>query len=303
MTPKNDQIGERKIGGLFNLLVVYFVWGSTYLAIRMAVKDDGGFSPFVLGFSRVLVAGSCLLLWGILRGEKIKPTLHDAITLLGSGLLLWVGGNGLLNWAEQRVNSGLAALILAVTPIWITIIEMILDRKRPSYKTVVALLIGFGGITVLTLPTIRTGINADILSILGLLLAGLSWGAGSVFQSRRRLALSPVVNAGYQQIIGAFGFGMIVLLLGDTWETYAVKVWFAWSYLVIFGGIFAFTSYVRAIELLPIKIVATYAYVNPVIAVFLGWLVLGEPITMWTLVGTILVLTGVWGIYREKFRS
>jgi drug/metabolite transporter (DMT)-like permease len=190
-----------------------------------------------------------------------------------------------------------------MTPIWITVIEMILDRKRPSCQTVIALLIGFGGITVLTFPTIKTGINADVLSIIGLLLAGLSWGGGSVLQSRRRLALSPVVNAGYQQIIGAFGFGMIVLILGETWETHNLNAWIAWSYLVIFGGIFAFTSYVRAIELLPMKIVATYAYVNPVIAVFLGWFVLGEPITIWTLIGTVLVLVGVWGIYRERYRS
>jgi drug/metabolite transporter (DMT)-like permease len=287
--------------GILNLLVVYIVWGSTYLAIRVAVNEDGGFPPFILGLTRVLAGGSLLLLWGILRGERIRPNRHEMVTLAVSGLLLWVGGNGLVNWAEQRVNSGLAALIIAATPIWVAIVEAIADRKLPTGRLTGSLLIGFSGIAVLTIPTLREGVSADILSIIALLLAGLCWGGGSVFQSRRPVGLASVVNSGYQHLIGAIGFGIIVLLLGETWTTPSPDAWLAWGYLVIFGSLFAFTAFLRALKLLPTKIVMTYPYVNPVIAVFLGWLILGETVSAWTLGGAFLVLLGVAGVFRERY--
>jgi len=287
--------------GFLNLLVVYFVWGSTYLAIRVAVQNDGGFPPFVLGFSRVIAGGTLLLLWSILRGERIKPTRQEMVTLVISGLLLWVGGNGLVNWAEQRVDSGLAALIIAATPIWVAIVEATIDRKLPSWRMVGALLIGFSGIAVLIAPTLQDGVSADILSVIALLLAGLSWGSGSVFQTRKPVALTSVVNAGYQQLIGALGFGIIILFLGETWTSPGLEAWLAWGYLVIFGSLFAFTAFIRALKLLPTKIVMTYAYVNPVIAVFLGWVILGESVTIYNLGGALLVLIGVAGIFRERY--
>jgi drug/metabolite transporter (DMT)-like permease len=289
--------------GLLNLLVVYLVWGSTYLAIRVAVKDQGGFTPFILGFTRVVAGGSLLIIWGALRGERLKPTKQEILTLVVSGLMLWVGGNGLVNWAEQRTDSGLAALIIAATPIWVAIVEAAIDRKLPSWRMVAALLTGFGGIALLTVPTLRNGVSADIISIIALLLAGLSWGSGSVFQSRRPVELSSVVNAGYQHLVGAIGFGVLVLVLGETWNTPSADAWLAWAYLVIFGSLFAFTSFLRALKLLPTKIVMTYAYVNPVIAVFLGWFILQEKVTAWTLGGALLVLLGVAGVFRERYHS
>ena len=289
--------------GFLNLIVVYIVWGSTYLAIRVAVKDDGGFSPFILGFTRVIAGGCLLLLWGALRGDRLKPNRQELITLIVSGLMLWVGGNGLVNWAEQRTDSGLAALIIAATPIWVAIVEAAVDHKLPSWRMVIALLVGFSGIAVLTTPTLRHGVSADIVSIIALLLAGLSWGSGSVFQSRRPVGLVSVVNAGYQQLIGAIGFGFLVILLGETWTSPDANAWLAWSYLVIFGSLFAFTAFLRALKLLPTKIVMTYAYVNPVIAVFLGWIILGEKVTIWTIGGAILVLLGVAGVFRERYHS
>lgn len=289
--------------GLLNLLVVYIVWGSTYLAIRVAVQEEGGFSPFILGFTRVIAGGSLLILWGALRGERLKPTRQEMITLIVSGLMLWVGGNGLVNWAEQRTASGLAALIIAATPIWVAIVEAIIDQKLPSWRMISALLVGFSGIAVLTAPTLMDGVRADLISIAALLVAGLSWGSGSVFQSRRPVGLASVVNAGYQHLVGAVGFGFLVLLLGESWNTPAAEAWLAWGYLVVFGSLFAFTAFIRALKLLPTKIVMTYAYVNPVIAVFLGWLILREAVTIWTLGGALLVLLGVAGVFREKARD
>jgi drug/metabolite transporter (DMT)-like permease len=289
--------------GLLHLMVVYIVWGSTYLFIRIAVQGDQGFPPFILGGTRVLTGGIILLAWSKLRGQRIRPTRQELITLFLSGLLLWVGGNGFLNWAETRVDSGLASLIIAAIPIWVVIVTTIVDRKMPTARLVGALLVGFVGILVLSYPTLRSGESADIWSIGMLMFAGLSWGIGSVLQSRRPVKLTPVVSAGYQQLFGSFGFLVFILLLGESWPTPSQEAWLAWVYLVIFGSLFAFTSYVTAIKLLPMKIVATYAYVNPVIALFLGWLILSEDITLWTIAGAFLVLLGVGGIFRERYRG
>jgi drug/metabolite transporter (DMT)-like permease len=288
--------------GFANLFVVYIVWGSTYLAIRVTVKDDGGFAPFILGLTRVITGGSLLLLWGKLRKERLRPTREEILTLLVTGCLLWVGGNGLVVWAEQRAESGLASLMLAATPIWIALIEAIIDRKLPTGRLTAALLVGFSGIAVLTAPNLKSGFSADAASIFALLLAGLSWGAGSIYQSRRPTRMGSVVNAGYQQVVGAIGFSVLVFISGETWSPPDSTAWMAWGYLVIFGSLLAFTSYLRAIELLPMKVVATYSYVNPVIAVFLGWLILGEKVTPWVLGGAALVLLGVMGVFQERTR-
>ena len=296
----NNTEKSLNINGLLNLMVVYFVWGSTYLAIRVAVQADGGFPPFILGFSRV-AAGSCiLLLWSVFRRERVKPSREELKTLIFSGLLLWVGGNGLVNWAEQRTDSGLVALLIAATPIWIAFVEAVIEKRLPSWRLVLALMIGFSGIALLTIPTLRGGISSDIFSMIAVLLAGLSWGAGSVLVSRRPVELSIGVSAGYQQLTGAVGFLVVILLLGEKWSPPSSQAWLAWGYLVIFGSIWAFTSFIRAVKLLPIKIVSTYAYVNPVIAVFLGWLILGEAVTAWMIGGASLVLLGVAGVFRER---
>ena len=240
---------QLNLPGLLNLLVVYFVWGSTYLAIRIAVSEDGGFAPFLLGLTRVIVGGSLLLFWGWIRKERIKPTKEEFTTLFVTGFLLWVGGNGLVNWAETRTDSGLAALIISATPIWVAIVEAITDRQLPSWRMIGALLLGFSGIAILMTPTFQNGIRADIVSIVALLLAGLSWGSGSVFQSRRPAGLSSTVNAGYQQLIGAIGFAFLVFILGETWSFPDQEAWFAWVYLVTFGSIFAFTAFLRALKI------------------------------------------------------
>jgi drug/metabolite transporter (DMT)-like permease len=287
--------------GLLNLLVIYIVWSSTYLAIRVAVHQGTGFPPFTLGALRVTIAGIVLLISGALAGKRIKPTREEILTLGCSGLLLWVGGNGMVNWAEQRADSGLAALMIAASPIWIALLDAILDREIPSWKFVLALLVGFAGIAVLSFPTIMTSNPADLFSILALLLAGLSWSIGMVLQSRRRVDLSVQVSSGYQQLIGGFGFIMLVLLFGEPRPSPTPQAWIAFGYLVVFGSLLAFTAMVQALRLLPAKIVITYTYVNPVLAVFLGWIILGEIITIWTIVGAFLVLLGVTGMFRERY--
>lgn len=287
--------------GLFHLSVVYLVWGSTYLAIRVAVREGSGFPPFTMVALRVLLGGGLLLLWAASTHNRIRPSRRELAILAGSGLLLWLGGNGLVTWAEQRADSGYAALLVAAVPIWVALIEAVLDRKMPSLLLMGSLLIGFTGIILLSLPVLTSGARADLWSTVALLLAGLSWGNGMVLQSRNPVALAPRVSSGYQQISGGLGIAMVALLVGEPWPTPAPEAWLAWGYLVVFGSVFAFTSFVQALRLLPINIAMTHAYVNPVIAVLLGWLLLREPITLWTVGGATLVLLGVAGVFRTRY--
>ncbi len=296
----SNQRFKQKWVGLFHLFVIYVIWGSTYLAIRVAVREGAGFPPFSMGATRLLFAGSLLLLGAALTLQKLKLSKYELTVLALSGTLLWVCGNGLVNWAEQRTDSGYAALLVATTPIWVAVFEALLNRKMPSNLLVVALLTGFAGIGLLTAPVLKNATQADLLSVLALIIAPVSWGVGMLYQRRRPVALNPFVSSGYQQIFGGLGFAIMSILLREPMPTPSVEAWWAWGYLVVFGSIFAFTSFLMAIKLLPTSIVTTYAYVNPVIAVFLGWLILYESIGVWTITGMLLVLLGVAGVFRNQ---
>lgn len=287
--------------GLAHLAVVYVVWGSTYLAIRFAVREGAGFPPFALGAVRVLVAGTALLGWGLLRGFRVRLTRTEAITLAIAGLLMWPGANGLVNWAEQRADSSYAALLVGSLPIWTAVIESILDRRRPSWHLALSLLVGFVGLGLLTAPRLVEAGGIDILSVLALLVAPITWSVGSILQLRRPVGVPPLVSAAYLHLFGGIGFAALFFATGEPWPTPSLEGWGALGYLIVAGSILAFTSYVRALRLLPASVAMTYAYVNPVIAVILGALVLQEPVTPAVLGGMGLVLVGVWGVFRERF--
>ncbi|MBX3003531.1 MAG: EamA family transporter [Anaerolineales bacterium] len=285
--------------GLANLAVVYLVWSSTYLAIRIAVREGAGFPPFTMGLMRAALGGALLILWAYLQKQRVRITRREMLVLFASGTLLWMLGNGLVAFAEQRTASGLAALLLAATPIWTALIEAIWDRKLPSPRLFAALVIGFLGIVVLTLPSLTSGIHADVIAILLLQIASVAWSAGSVYQARNQLSLTPRVSSGYQMLFGAIGFALMMVLTNEPAPTPNQEAWLAWLYLVIFGTL-AFTAYVTALKLLPTRIVMTYAYINPVLAMLLGYFILHEQITTYTLVGSALVLLGVAGVFRDR---
>lgn len=288
--------------GLLHLLVIYVVWGSTYLAIRVAVREGAGFPPFTLGALRLLVAGGLLMLGVAVARLPLRLSRQDFTVLVLSGILLWIGGNGLIMWAEQRADSGYAALLVSSTPIWVAVIEALLDRKMPSTLLIASLLTGFAGIGLLAGPVLFTGDPADALSVLALLVAPLSWGLGTMLMQRRPVRLNPFVTSGYQQLFGGLGFAVVAVALGEPAPTPTPEAWWAWGYLVVVGSLFAFTSFLLAVRMLPTSIVMTYAYVNPVVAVFLGWLILHEPVNVWTIAGTTLVLLGVAGVFRNQNR-
>jgi drug/metabolite transporter (DMT)-like permease len=289
--------------GLANLGAVYLAWGSTYLAIRVAVREGSGFPPFAVGFSRLIVAGLLLMLWGWLSGNSLRISRRELGILAGSGLLLWLGGNGLVMLAEQRADSGLAALVIGTAPLWAAIMESLLDRRVPSPLLLGSVVLGFVGIGVLSAPILLNGVRADALSVIALVAASIFWTVGAVWQQRESRIESARVRSAYQHLSGAIGFLALTLIMGEPRPSPTAEAWAGWGYLVVFGSLVGFTSFISALRLLPVNVAMTYAYVNPVIAVILGAIILGESITAWTIAGAVLIILGVAGVFRNRGRS
>ncbi len=287
--------------GLFHLGIVYVLWGSTFLAIRIAVREGTGFPPFSMAGSRVAVAGLILLLIVRLRRKLLVPTLPELLVLATSGVLLWTGGNGLVTWAEQRADSGFAALVIATIPIMVAIAEALLDRRAPSWLLVLSLATALLGVAVLGAPALDAAQGADLGSVIALLAGAVSWTIGTVLQKRRYVRLGYQASSAYQHLAAALGFFVIARLSGEPAVDPVPDAWYAWGYLIVFGSILGYSSYIQSLRLLPLSLATTNAFVNPVIAVALGALVLGEQITPSTVTGAALVLAGVAGVFRDRY--
>ncbi len=286
-----------------HLGIVYVLWGTTFLAIRVAVREGSGFAPFIMAGTRVLIASAILFAIARIAKQRLRPTKAELFVVAAAGLLLWTGANGLVTWSEQRVHSGPAALVIATMPIWASLINGYLDRRTPSLLLFASLGVGLLGVAVLSVPFLTSGVRGDALSIIALLIAALSWAAGTVLQSRRPVKLGIYANSAYQNLFGALGFLTLSFLLREPAPSPIPEAWIAWAYLIVFGSVIGFTSYVQTIRLLPLSVATTNAYVNPLVAVILGAIILSEPITAYTLVGTAFVLLGVAGVFRDRFRT
>ncbi len=286
--------------GLAQLAIVYLVWGSTYLAIRVAVREGAGFPPLIMAAMRVVLAAAILLGWARLRRQRVRVSRGEFWLLAATGALLWLGGNGLVTIAEQHADSGFAALLVAAMPIWAELIAILLDRRLPSWRTVGSVLIGFAGVAVLSWPLLRAGTRADVLGVVALLAAPFFWALGSIWLQRRRPDLGILAISGWQQGLGGLALLAASLALREPLPRPTGEAWLAWAYLVLFGSVLAFTSYMGTLRRLPYRVVATYTYANPVIAVFLGWLLLDERVTAWTLAGAALVVAGVAGVFQNR---
>jgi drug/metabolite transporter (DMT)-like permease len=275
---------------------VYLVWGSTYLAIRIAIDT---LPPFLMAGSRFLLAGGVLFLWLRLRGAAWPERIHWRNAAV-SGVLLLVAGNGLVVWAEQTVPSGLTALLIGLAPAWFAIFEWLRPGgTAPQPRTVAGILVGFGGMALLVLghgtPTLdraTTWHGALMLSV-----ATISWVSGSFFSKHQPHAASPWMNAAIQMIWGGIVLVLIASFTGEwtrvQWGRVSVQSWLALLYLIVFGSLIAFSAYVWLLKVSKPSHIATYAYVNPVIALFLGRIVLGETLSSRTLVAAAIILTGV----------
>lgn len=291
---------KEKLSGWISLIIVYVVWGSTYLAIRIAVQPGAGFEPFTLVTMRLLVSAGVLFLLAAVTRQKMKIPRGERLAVLLPGIFQWLAGNGFVTWAEKTVNSGYAALMVATTIIWVTIFESLIEKRRLSAKTFLILSIGFAGLVFLNVPALRGAEGVDGFGVLILLVASISWGIGTLIQKYRRTSLTPTVSSAYQQLIGGIAVLAMRFALNEPLPRPTPAAWAAWVYLVVFGGVLAYTAFIIAVRNLPTRIVMTYSYVNPLVALFLGWIVLREEITVWTLVGAGLIVLSVFGIYKTK---
>lgn len=281
-------------------IAVCIIWGSTYLAIRIGVS---AFPPELFAGIRFLIAGSFMMMFAYIKRQNFPGTLTDVRRQAIIGIFLLVGGNGIVVWAEQWVYSGIASLLLAIGPLFNAILELILPNgPRISLKGWLGLFMGFGGVALLVL--LDSGTKAvDVPGILLLLLAAFFWSLGSVYSQRFKPSGSTVMNIGIQMLSGGIVLTVIGVLLGETARMHLTfKGIGAIAYLIVFGSILGYSSYIYVLQKWPASKAGTYAYVNPVVGVFLGAVVLGEPVSPNIIIPAVIILSGVILVQLSKTR-
>lgn len=288
---------------------VYIVWGSTYFFIQMAIH---GLPPLLLGAMRFITAGMLMMIWCIIKGEKIFIK-SSIITSAIVGILLLCGGNGAVIWVEQKLPSAMVAILVSAAPIWF----VLLDKQNwganfRSRSTVTGLIIGFAGVILLfgeQLDGMFAGgsVGSKLPGMLLLIFGSIAWSSGSLYSKHHPSEGSAAVNIAWQMIIA----GMLFLpgsLLNHEFDHFQlsqvpVKAWMALGYLIVFGSIAAFSAYVWLLQVRPSTQVSTYAYVNPVIAVILGVLFAHEHVSVLQITGLVTILGSVLLINLSKYRS
>lgn len=285
------------------LAVVYVVWGSTYLAIRVVVEQAPPWSG--MG-TRFVAAGLVLAALLRLRGRSLRVSPRELAGATALGMLLPLAGNGLVAVGEDLgAPSGIAALLVAAVPLWVIVLQRA-SGERPRGLTLLGVLLGFLGLAWLVLAGRDAPSGSFSLLAAGLILAAsVFWSVGSFIQPRITLPGDVFVTAVYEMLTGGIAMVALGFLLGERLSTpadYGLRVLGAWAYLVLFGSVLAYTAYVWLLANAPVSLVSTYAYVNPVVAVVLGWLVLAEPITGAVLVGGGVVVASVALVIRSERR-
>jgi drug/metabolite transporter (DMT)-like permease len=285
--------------------IIYFVWGSTFLAIRVGVREV---PPFLLAAMRFLVAGLVLYGWMIARGE---PSLRGRqwISAFLLALLIFVLDYGLLFWAERRVPSGIAAVMMATIPVFMALSEIIFLRTQAlTVRLALALLIGIAGVAVLVSRSLNLGGAAiDREGAVALIIAAMSWSVASALMRKLPLPPSKVMSSGAQMLAGGVLLALTAAVLGEFRDFHPSAVsrgaWFALLYLIVAGSIIAFTAYVWLIHHESPTKVGTYAYVNPVVAVLVGYFLGGETLGPRTILGTLFVLVSVVVITTTRVKT
>lgn len=292
------------------MLAVYIVWGSTYLAIRIAVET---LPPFLMAGVRFLIAGAALYAFLRLRGVPAPSRAQWGSAAVVGGFLL-VGGNGLVSFAEQRVLSGVTALMVAAAPLWMVLLDSlgfdrILNRLsggrraqarfKPTWKTVLGVIIGFAGIIILVGPAELTGSvgQIDRLGALVLVLASFCWAIGSLYSREAELPASPLLGTSMEMLIGGVGLLIVGSLSGEWGRLHIQSVSLAslggLAYLVLVGSLVGYTCYTWLMRAAPTALVSTYAYVNPLVAILLGSWLAQEPLTLRVLLAAAVILGAV----------
>ena len=261
------------------LTALYIVWGSTYLAIRFAVET---LPPFLHGSLRFLISGAILFVWRRAAGDP-APTRGNWKSTAIVGTLLLLGGNGLVGLAEKSIPSSIAALIISMSPFWLVLFESFrAGGTKPNWQSILGLVIGFAGVFLLIGPAEITGSKQqfDLFGVILLLCASLLWSLGSIYARGADMPKSTLLSTGMQMLTGASALFIVSVLTGEVsrfnFAAVSMRSWLGLAYLIAFGSLVGFVAYGWLIHNAPVSLFSTYAYVNPVVAVFLGWLLAGE---------------------------
>lgn len=281
-------------------IAIYVIWGSTYLFNKIAVTE---LSPFFLASIRFLSAGFLIMIIAKALKKSLKITKKQLLNSLISGFLFLVYGNGVFVWALKYVDSGFAALLAATQPLFVLLLLRLIDQKAMQKKSIIGVLLGVFGMYLLVSQSEITVSEGSLLGIFMMFTCVLSWSYGSVFVSKADLPQNFFVSTGYQMILAGFVLMVASLGFNETWVAptlWSFKVQASMLFLIIFGGIFAFTSFNYLLKVVSPEKVSTSAYVNPIIAMFLGWYFLDEAFTTQSIVASIVLLTGVYFITSRK---
>jgi drug/metabolite transporter (DMT)-like permease len=297
--------GSERTRLLAAFAAVYVIWGSTYLAILYAIET---LPPFLMAGARFLVAGSALYAWARLRGVPRPRLVHwRSAAIVGAFLLL--GGNGGVVWSEQRVPSGLAALLVATVPLWMVVFESLRPGGvKPGRGVWVGLALGLAGAALLVgRGELAGGRGADPLGAAVLIAASMSWACGSIYARGARLPESPLLATGMEMLSGGVLL-TVAGLAGGEWGRLAlgqVSARSLWSlvYLIVMGSLVGFTAYIYLLQKTTPALASTYAFVNPVVAVLLGWALAGEAVTTRTLLAAVVIVTAVVVIIMSRARG
>lgn len=287
-------------GVLAAYLVVCIIWGSTYLAIRIGVQH---LPPALFGGIRFLTAGGLLLSVALLLKAQLPSRGRDWVTAAVVGVLLLGIGNGLVIWAEVYVESGLVAILIVTGALWMAAFDALIPGSdtKPTWRQFLGLLVGLGGVLLLVGGSIEGLGEGRMLGPFAVIVASASWALGSIYSKRRPVATGPYVHAALQMLFGGGALAVVGLVSGEAGTlTLSPAGIGAIAYLIIFGSIVAYTSYVYLLRHAAPAFIGTHVYVNTVVAVFLGWVILGEHVSVWTFAAMGVILGSVVWVRRES---
>ena len=289
---------RQAILAVFALAAVCLIWGTTYLVLRIGVTD---FPAFLFSSMRQISAGLILIGVMVFFGKIKFPDWNVIRTQALAGFFMFTMGNGLVGWAEVNISSGMAAIISSMVPIWIILLNIKLNQdEKPNFPIVAGLLIGLSGILMIFSQHLKEFTNpAYQLGIGAMFIANMGWSAGSVWIKKKNQHSNLFMNAGLQMLFGGLFMVPLSLLFDDYAKfQFTPSIVFALTYLILVGSIIAYICFTYAIKQLPMTIVSLYAYINPLVAVLLGWIVLGEKFSLSICVAMIITIAGVYLVNR-----
>ncbi|WP_298781797.1 EamA family transporter [uncultured Polaribacter sp.] len=281
-------------------IVIYVIWGSTYLFNKIAVTE---LSPFFIAAIRFITAGILIIIIAKFLKASLTITKKQFLNTIISGFLFLVYGNGVFVWALKYVDSGFAALLASTQPLFVLFLLRLIDRKPLQKKSIIGVILGLVGMYLLVSQQEITTSKESLLGIFMIFTCVFSWSYGSVFVSKADLPKNLLVSTGYQMLTAGIMLAIASLSFNEIWLSplnWSFKICVSMFILIVFGGVIAFTSFNYLLKVVSPEKVSTSAYVNPVVALFLGWYILEEELTAQSIIASIIILTGVYFITSRK---